>query len=45
MAHSLYQTDQLTFVGHELEMTSSEGSAEETEGSSVLMENGAEPRA
>jgi hypothetical protein len=43
MAHNLDQTDQLTFVGRELEMTSSEGSAEESEGSNILMENGTEP--
>jgi hypothetical protein len=45
MAHGLDQTDQLTFIGRELEMMSSEGSAEESEGSSVLMENDTEPHA
>ena len=44
MTYSLNQPNQLAFVGGELEMASSEGPAEESEGFGVLVENNAEPR-
>jgi len=45
VAHCLNQADQLPLVGCQLEVASGEGSAEEGEGSDVLMKDRAKPRA
>jgi len=45
VAHCMNQADQLPLVGCQLEVASGEGSAEEGEGSDVLMKDRAKPRA
>jgi hypothetical protein len=45
MVNNLNQADQLVFIGGELEMARNEGPTEESEGSSILVEDGAEPLA
>ena len=42
--YGLDKADELMFVRCDLEMTSNEGLTEESEGSSVLVDDGAEPR-
>ena len=44
MSNCLHQTNELPLVGRQLEVASGEGSAEEGEGSSVLVQDSTKPR-